>query len=306
MRAHTGLEVCARTAAGAGVEPLANPISRASARAQAARRDAMAVITISRPYGSGGDEIAVRVCEMLGYRYFDKRWMAQVAPEVGLNEGEIVDFSEDQHRPPSRARSYLGYFRDYYPDDLIGQRLIVAQARTWNEAGVGARNVDVVQLDEAASLNIMQAAVRAACKLGDIVIVGRGGQAILRDEPGVLHVRIEAPLEDRMQHVEDHEHVDRATARKMVASREMAGADYLKRFYAVDWSDPTLYHLVINASKLDVEAAAQLIVHAVGRLPSRGADEPPRAPSRDRDRPRAARRLRSLLRGPRDDRQSGP
>lgn len=59
----------------------------------------MAVITISRPYGSGGDEIAVRVCEMLGYRYFDKRWMAQVAPEVGLNEGEIVDFSEDQHRP---------------------------------------------------------------------------------------------------------------------------------------------------------------------------------------------------------------
>ena len=239
----------------------------------------MAVITISRPYASGGDEIAVRVCEMLGYRYFDKRWMAQAAPEVGLNEDEIVDFSEDQHRVPSRARRYLGYFRDYYPDDLIGQRLVVAQARTWNEAGVGARNPDVVKVDEAASLNIMQAAVRAACKLGNIVIVGRAGQAILRDEPGVLHIRIEAPLDDRAQRVEDHEHVDRARARKMVASREKAGADYLKRFYGVDWSDPTLYHLVINASRLDVEAAAQLIVHAVGCLPSRGTTPPEREPS---------------------------
>jgi len=239
----------------------------------------MAVITISRPYASGGDEIAVRVCEMLGYRYFDKRWMAQAAPEVGLNEDEIVDFSEDQHRVPSRAWGYLNYYVDNYLDYLIGQRVVVAQARTWNEAGVGARNPDVVKVDEAASLNIMQAAVRAACKLGNIVIVGRGGQAILRDEPGVLHIRIEAPLDDRAQRVEDHEHVDRARARKMVASREKAGADYLKRFYGVDWSDPTLYHLVINASRLDVEAAAQLIVHAVGCLPSRGTAPPEREPS---------------------------
>ena len=33
----------------------------------------MTVITISRQYGSGGDEIADRVCELLGYRHFDKR-----------------------------------------------------------------------------------------------------------------------------------------------------------------------------------------------------------------------------------------
>jgi hypothetical protein len=32
----------------------------------------MAVITISRQYGSGGREIAARVCDLLGYRYLDK------------------------------------------------------------------------------------------------------------------------------------------------------------------------------------------------------------------------------------------
>ena len=51
----------------------------------------MAVITISRQYGSGGDEIASRVCELLGYRYFDKRMMAQVASEAGLSSKEVID-----------------------------------------------------------------------------------------------------------------------------------------------------------------------------------------------------------------------
>lgn len=58
----------------------------------------MAVITMSRQYGSGGDEIAVRVCELLGYRYFDKALMAQIAAETALWEGPIVDYSEDDHR----------------------------------------------------------------------------------------------------------------------------------------------------------------------------------------------------------------
>ena len=39
----------------------------------------MAVITISRQYGSGGDEVASRLCELLGYRLFDKQMMAQIA-----------------------------------------------------------------------------------------------------------------------------------------------------------------------------------------------------------------------------------
>ncbi len=38
----------------------------------------MAVITISREYGSRGNEIARRICDRLGYRYFDKSLMAHL------------------------------------------------------------------------------------------------------------------------------------------------------------------------------------------------------------------------------------
>ena len=58
----------------------------------------MAVITFSRQYGSGGNEIAVRVSEQLEYRFFDKELIAQVASEEGILHGEKVDISEDNYK----------------------------------------------------------------------------------------------------------------------------------------------------------------------------------------------------------------
>ena len=79
----------------------------------------MAVITISRQYGSEGDEIAANLCQILGYQSFNKQLMMKVAAEVGLTEGEVVDFTEDQHR----VRSFL--------DRLLGNPApVLAQSRS--------------------------------------------------------------------------------------------------------------------------------------------------------------------------------
>ena len=86
----------------------------------------MAVITISRQYGSGGNEIATRVSEMLGYRYFDKGLLTRQASS-GSSPNETVE-----------------------------------------------------ALDEAKSFARIQDIIWAAYGQGNTVIVGRGGQAILR------------------------------------------------------------------------------------------------------------------------------
>ncbi|MGC9064535.1 MAG: cytidylate kinase family protein, partial [bacterium] len=44
----------------------------------------MSIVTISREIGSGGDEVAHRLCEVLGYRYFDKSQMTEVAVKMGI------------------------------------------------------------------------------------------------------------------------------------------------------------------------------------------------------------------------------
>jgi hypothetical protein len=206
----------------------------------------MAVITISRQYGSEGDEIAAYVCQLLGYQTFDKRLMERVAVEVGLTEGEVVDFTEDQHR----VRGFL--------DRLLGSPpLVMTQAHTWSEVKVIAA---------ADSIPLVQSIIRAAYTHDNVVIVGRGGQAVLRNDPGVLHVRLEAPLETRIHRVQLREGLTYELARGVVAERDRAAADYLKRFYNVDWSDSLLYHLIINTGRWSIEAASRLIVQAVGQL----------------------------------------
>jgi len=215
----------------------------------------MAVITISRQYGSGGNEIAARVCETLGYRYFDKGLMAQVASEVGLAEDEIVDFSEANYK----VQSFL--------DRLFDLRRVIAAFETKKEYTTGERILGVEELGEDRCITLVQSTIHAAYKRGNVVIVGRAGQAILQEMPGVFHVRIEAPLSTRIQRIQDQENVSLEVAQKRVNERDKASADYLKRFYDIDWSDPMLYHLVINTGKWDTEVAAHLIVNAVSCLP---------------------------------------
>jgi cytidylate kinase len=223
----------------------------------------MAAITISREYGSGGDEIATRVCEMLGYRTFDKRLMAQVAREMGLSEREIVDFSEANYQ----ARNFL--------ERLFGRRTarVVAESGSWTQDANGARTVQVDQLDEEWCARMVRTTIQAAYQRGSVVIVGRGGQAILQDKPGVLHVRFQAPLESRIIRVRYKESTGLApefqqkTAHDRVMERDKATAAYLKRFYGIDWVDPSLYHLVIDTKKWGIESAARLVARAVECLP---------------------------------------
>ena len=122
-------------------------------------------------------------------------------------------------------------------------------------------------MDENQAIALVHGTIEANCKWGNIVIIGRGGQGILKDKPGVLHVRIEAPLDIRVKRIQDQENVGPTAAQEKATQRDKAAADYLMRFYDIDWADPMLYDLAINTGKLGVDAAAHLIVNAVGYLP---------------------------------------
>jgi cytidylate kinase len=191
---------------------------------------------------------------MLGYRYFDKGVMARMASEFSLTESSIVDLSEDTYK----MRSFLDRFR--------GPR-VVGQVRGWREDLEGRRVPVVQELNEDQAIGTVRTLIRAAYEDDNIVILGRGGQAILQGKPSVLHVRIEAPAEDRVARTQEQDELTQQGAERQIDRRDRAASDYLKRFYDIDWSDPTQYHLVINTGKWSTEAAAHLIVNAVSHLP---------------------------------------
>jgi cytidylate kinase len=124
--------------------------------------------------------------------------------------------------------------------------------------------------NEASALALVQKAIKEAYQYGNMLIIGRGGQMILRDYLGVLHIRIEAPLEYRIQRVNSRLKEEqqayypqieiRRAAQDLIAERDADSASYIRRFYAADWDNPFLYHAVLNTAKLSTDQAARIIV----------------------------------------------
>ncbi|NWG17253.1 MAG: cytidylate kinase-like family protein [Chloroflexi bacterium] len=209
----------------------------------------MSAITISRQYGSGGNVIAVRVSEILGYRILDRRLIMQAAAEAGLPEQGFVDISEQEFKVKG--------FRDRLVELIFGPVLSHKSAPpklSWG--GLEA------QMDADWFVELVNATVLSAYQQGGVIIIGRGGQVILRDKPGVLHTRIEAPIETRIQRVQQAEGVNEITARQRIDEHDQASARYLRQNFKVQWDDPLLYHLVINTGKWNMESAAHIIVEA--------------------------------------------
>lgn len=223
----------------------------------------MPVITISRQVGSGGEEIARRLCDTLDYRYLDKWLLKKVASEVGLSENEVIDFTEDHYK----AHSLF--------ERLFGPRpRVVANVSTRSRDTTGAENIARTALNEEQCIDLVRTAVVAAHKRGNIVIAGRGSQVILKDKFDALHIRIESPLPLRIQNISREENLSERDALSYIEDRDRAAAQYVERFFGARWDDPMLYHLVINTGKFSLDTSVATIVSAVRQLdeaPARAA-----------------------------------
>ncbi len=213
----------------------------------------MAVITISRQWGSLGDDVARMVCDKLGYQYFDKKLMAQVGQEMGIMAARVKDATEFKPQGPKSILEAIG----------TTQRLTGGDPSSWT---FGARSD---ALEGISAVNLMEV-INAGYKKGNVVIVGRGGMAALKDKPDVLHVRIQAPFELRVKRIADQEKISLEEARARVKARDVSDVAWIKRHFDLDSHDPQLFDVVVNTAKLSQAAAADLIVKALAALPTKG------------------------------------
>ncbi len=104
-------------------------------------------------------------------------------------------------------------------------------------------------------------------KEGNVVIIGRAGQVILRDHPAALHVRVVAPTRLRIERIARRHGISLQAAEAQVEVSDRTRHNYLKRFYHVRADDPELYDLIINTERMTPEAAASLICDALAKRP---------------------------------------
>jgi peroxiredoxin/cytidylate kinase len=200
------------------------------------------VITISRQVGSWGKEVALKVSEILGYAFFDKSLMVREAKSLGVSEEDIADFSEDEYKVKGLV------------DRILLRKKPVAVSFTLKDNAQIRKD-----LNEEDCLSVIQTVINSLASRGKTVIVGRGGQAILKHKVGVLHVRIVAPLEVRIERIMKSGGLSRDDALRFIEDNDKAMAEYLQRFYNIDCEDPAIYDIVLNTGKIDLGIAARII-----------------------------------------------
>jgi len=105
--------------------------------------------------------------------------------------------------------------------------------------------------------------IRRLALMGNVILVGRGANIIAARMPHVFHVRLIAPLTERLRHIEEYHQLKPAEAAQMVRELDEARRRYVRRYFRTDVEDPLHYHLTINSAHTGFKKAAQIIADLV-------------------------------------------
>lgn len=111
--------------------------------------------------------------------------------------------------------------------------------------------------------SLFRAAMYELASRDNVVIVGRGGQVILKNISGVLHVRFIAPNTTRISRIMVQDKCEEKTAERMIRKNDRDSSGYLSTYFGTNWDDSGLYDLVINTRAMALDESVELIACAV-------------------------------------------
>lgn len=182
----------------------------------------MGLITISQSIGSKGVLIAQRVGQALDMQVYDDEKLKEEALQLGLYTKEMNHMAE---KAP-------GFFNRFF-----------------------SRRPEIYK-------DLLEAVIYEVSRRDQGIVIGHGSQFLLRNFSCALHVLIHAPVGRRVQRIMELQGVNKETAETLIEKNDNAQKGFFQYAFNLQWDNPTLYDLVINPSKLGVEAAVGLIVEA--------------------------------------------
>jgi cytidylate kinase len=94
---------------------------------------------------------------------------------------------------------------------------------------------------------------------GNAIILGWGGQCILRGKPNILHVHLVKDEETKISELMKNRNLEHKAAKALIEREESDLRAYIDHYFNEDWNSAHLYDLIIDMGKTSVEKAVDLI-----------------------------------------------
>jgi hypothetical protein len=184
------------------------------------------VITVEREYGSRGGEFAHDLAARLGWRLLDSELLTAAARKACVPEEMAAKF--DEQLDPW----YYRYGKVFWTDQLYSTATLPE--------------------DKVFDCERMYALIRQEmldqAKVGNCVIVGRGGACALSGKPGCFHVFVYATAAAKKDWFVSNFPGRAGQAEQELAAQDRRRAAAIKRYYQQEWCARGLYHMLLNSA----------------------------------------------------------
>ena len=187
----------------------------------------MVIVTISRLVGSFGDVIAAIVAKRMALQLVGRQQVHELAQSCDEEYGDACLVYETELGPTFWERIFFD--RPSYTS--------LFQALNFEEAAGG-----------------------------NVVLIGRGAQVVLRDIPGVLKVRVVAPLTVRIKRIMERYDIPLEEAEDFIRKYDNERDNLARSIFRQDENDPALYDLIVNTEHFSSTDAAEIVITAAEKM----------------------------------------
>lgn len=180
------------------------------------------VITIGREYGSGGHEIGLLLASELGFTFYNKQLISQLAENLMLPDS-IIEQAEGGHA----RRNIFQEFFPFWSNDATEQNRYI-----FEEQGKF---------------------IRKLASQGNCIFAGRRADYYLKDNPNAVHLFFYAPLENRIQRIMRIDSCSEAEAASKIAAMDRMRKNSYEYTTGRKWGVRENYDRMIDTSTFPKE-----------------------------------------------------
>lgn len=197
----------------------------------------MAVLTISRQFGAGGKTLGELVAKRLGYPCINEQLIKMIADKARVSTNWVESIEKEAGGTLLKFMTTM--ISKSFIDRILG-----------DSSGYIDENVYIETLSDI---------INRLAGEGNCIIVGRGGQYILKGRSNVFHVLLVASKEDRHKFMEKNYDLLPTQAKQVVKTQDKRRETLYRRFGTEGYDNPDHYNLVLNMSMINMEKAVNVV-----------------------------------------------